>query len=195
MSHPIVDQAFQEFSEVGKIAVIVELKIRLLASKIPKIEEYAHSHRISETEAALLPYLVEQNLISEEEKNHLEASRRIRNKIFHCEFESAVDFIEKLRGKPLPPGAVTGAKISELEGENMLEKILSFAEAVQSGKTAKGTFKVDQTTTKEAGIFGWLVDALTKGVLQEGKQIATESLAVLDRVFDTLAKQDMKGSS
>lgn len=195
MSHPIVEQAFLEFSEVGRIAVVVELKIRLLASKIPKAEESALAHRISDTEATLLPYLVEQKLITEDEKNHIETSRKIRNKIFHCEFESAVDLIEKLRGKPLQSGAITGAKIDELEGENILEKILKFAEAVQTGKSAKGTFKVDQTTTKEAGIFGWLVDAMTKGMLQEGQAVAKESLNVLDRVFETLAQRDLKGPS
>jgi hypothetical protein len=29
MSHPLVEKAFQEFSEVGRIAVVIELKVRL----------------------------------------------------------------------------------------------------------------------------------------------------------------------
>jgi hypothetical protein len=115
MSHPIVEAAFEEFSEIGKRAVVVELKIRLLANKIPDIQSYAHAKHIVETENALLPYLVEQGLISEQEKKHLELSRRIRNKIFHCEFESAVKLVEELRGEPMSSGAVKGAKLDEVE--------------------------------------------------------------------------------
>lgn len=41
MSHPIVERAFNEFSEVGRISVVIELKIRLLTNKIPEIKEFA----------------------------------------------------------------------------------------------------------------------------------------------------------
>ncbi len=190
MSHPLVEAAFEEFSEIGKKAVVVELKIRLLANKIPDIQSYAHAKHVLETENALLPFLVEKGLISEPEKKHLELSRKIRNKIFHCEFESAVKLVEELRGETMPSGALTGAKLDEVEGKDILEKIMNFAGAAQSGKSIKGMFKVDQVTTKYAGIFGWLVDAYTKDLLKEGQTIATESLAVLDRVFDVLAQQD-----
>jgi hypothetical protein len=196
MSHPLVEQAFKEFAEVGRLAVIVELKTRLLANKIPEIQSYAHANRIAETEAALLPYLKEKKLISEGEKEHLEFSRKIRNKIFHCEFESAVDLIEELRGRPLASGVVTGAKLDELDGTTILDKIMGFAKTVQEKREIKGTFKVEKTTTKEAGVFGWLLEALAKGLLNEGQQVVNESLVVLDRVFDALAKQDYeRGSS
>lgn len=95
---------------------------------------------------------------------HLTRTGSLRNR----EFESAVNLIEELRGHPLPSGAVTGAKIDELEGKDILEKLVGFAEAAKKGTPAKGIFKVDQTTTKEAGIFGCLLDALTKGLLTEG---------------------------
>lgn len=191
MSYPPIERAFTEFAEVGKTAVLIELKVRLLANKIEGLQQYAYAHHISETESALLPYLVDNGFISVLEKEHLEHSRKIRNKIFHCEFESAVKLIEKLRGQPLPSGTVVGANISELPGTNILEKIMNFATAVQTGQEVEGAFKVDHTTTKKAGIFGWLIEAHSKGVLEEGQKIAQESLAVLDRVFDDLAKKDM----
>ena len=110
-SHPIVEKAFTEFSEVGRLAVIVELKLRLLTNKIEGIQEYAHVKSIAELESALLPYLVEKKLISEKEKVHLELSRKIRNKIFHCEFEAAVKHIEELRGIQTQKGALTAIKL------------------------------------------------------------------------------------
>ncbi|HPI40815.1 MAG TPA: hypothetical protein PLJ21_08410 [Pseudobdellovibrionaceae bacterium] len=193
MGYPIVDQAFGEFSEVGRIAVVVELKLRLLANKIPHLQDFALAQRIYDTESAVLPYLVGQGLISDAEKKHIESSRKIRNKIFHCEFESAVRLIEELRGNELSPGIVTAAKIDELPGDNILDKILGFANAVQSGTSTSGVFKVEKSTTQEAGIFGWLVEAMAKGVLVEGQKIANESLIVLDRVFGAMANRDIKG--
>ena len=189
-NNQITQVAFDAFSEVGKHAVIVELSMRLMANKIPELKAYAHANRISETEAALLPYLVEKNLMTEAEKSHLEFSRKIRNKIFHCEFETAVKLIEELRGKPLQKGIVTGAKIDELEGKDILEKILNFASGVQSGKAVKGSFKVEESTTVDAGIFGWLLEAHAKGALNEGISVVRESVSVLDRVFNIMAKQD-----
>lgn len=189
-SNEITKSAFNAFSEVGKHAVVVELNMRLMTNKIPELKTYAHANRISETEAALLPYLVEKGLITEIEKSHLEFSRKIRNKIFHCEFETAVRLIEELRGRPLQKGIVTGAKIDELEGNNILEKILNFANGVQVGKPVKGSFKVEESTTVEAGIFGWLLEAHAKGALNEGVNVVGESVLVLDRVFNVMAKQD-----
>ncbi len=191
MSHPIVETAFREFAEVGRLAVVVELKLRLLTNKIHEVKDYALAKSIAELESALMPFLLEKGLISEPEKRHLELSRKIRNKIFHCEFETAVALIEELRGTPTPTGIVTGARLDEISGDTILDKVFALAEAAQTGKTTKGVFKVDATTTQDAGIFGWLVNALSKGVLQEGQKAAAESIAVLDRVFDVLAAQDL----
>ena len=194
MSYPLVEAAFNEFGEVGRLAVLVELKIRLLTNKITHLQDYAFSHSLSGTEAALLPYLLENKLISEEEKSHLELSRKIRNKIFHCEFEEAVKFIEELRGEKMQSGSVIGAKIDELEGDNILEKIIGLAGAIQSGKAAKGAFKIESKTTKFAGIFGWLIEAQTKELLVESQKIASQALSIIERVFETLAKQDFENA-
>lgn len=192
MSHPIVEDAFSAFSKIGQVAVLVELKFRLLANKIPEVQNYATAKNLSETEAALLPYLLEKGLITESESNHIELSRKIRNKIFHCEFESAVRLVEELRGSSLQHGSVTGARIDDLPGSNILEKILNFATSVQTGKSIDGTFKVENESTKQAGIFGWLIEAHTKGLLIEGQSIANDSLKIIDRVFDSLAKIESK---
>lgn len=101
MSHTIVEQAFNGFSEIGKIAVVIELKLRLLSKKFPEIQSSAHAIKISETESALLPLLLENEFITIDEQKHLEQSRKIRNKIFHCEFETAVKLIEELSEKPI----------------------------------------------------------------------------------------------
>lgn len=190
MSHPVVETAFREFSEVGRLAVIVELKLRLLTNKITEVKGYALAKSIAELESALLPYLREKRLIADTEKKHLELSRKIRNKIFHCEFEAAVALIEELRGRPAPAGAVTAGKLDEMEGGSTLDKVMALAEAHHSGKPSRGVVRVDAATTKDADVFGWLLNALSKGVLREGQKVAEESISVLDRVFDTLAKQD-----
>lgn len=192
MSHPLIEEAFSAFSKIGQIAVVVELKFRLLANKIPDVQAFATAKNLNEVELALLPYLLEENLISEQEKKHIELSRKIRNKIFHCEFETAVRLVEELRGAPLQKGAVTGARIDELPGENILEKVINFATSVQTGKPISGTFKVEDEITKHAGIFGWLIEAHAKGLLNESQEIANESLRILDRIFDSLAQKEFK---
>jgi hypothetical protein len=81
-----------------------QLKMRLLAGKIPALQKYAHERQLGEIETDLLTHFA--NSLSEAEKETLRLSRQLRNKVLHSDFRAAREKLQKL-GIQTESGGVT----------------------------------------------------------------------------------------
>ena len=183
-----VQRAFDSFAEVGRLAVLQELKVRLLANKTKEIQDSAYAFKVADTEDAVLKYFTDKKMISEDESKLIVGTRRIRNKILHCEFDAAVKLIEDVSGKPLSGPSVRVIKLAEnASGEDILKSIMG--EAVEP-------IEVKNTTLKEGGLFGWLLDLVQRGGFNEAITQFKRSLEVIDRLTTETAKiaGEKKGS-
>lgn len=179
-SYPPVQIAFDLFAEVGRLAVMQELKVRLLANKTREIQDSAYAFKVSDTEDAILKYFSDKKMLTEDESKTIVATRKIRNKVLHCEFDAAVKLIEAASGKPLPGPGVKVIKIAEnATGEDILKSI--FGDAIERKD-------VKDTTLKEGGLFGWLLDLAQRGGFSAAIEQFKKSLEVIDRLTSETAK-------
>lgn len=94
--------SFEIFGEVARLAVLQELKIRLLADKTESIKDAAFEFHAFETEKKVIGLFSQLGHLEPEEAPLLSKTRAIRNKILQCEFSVAVKKIEDFIGSALP---------------------------------------------------------------------------------------------
>lgn len=180
-----IQAAFDCFAEVGQLAVLQELKIRLLADKTKAIQESAYAFTVAETEDAVVKYFYDKDMISMAESQLIKTTRKIRNKILHCEFDSAIKHIEKLVG-PLPGPSVTMVKLPEnSSGEGILNAIF---EGISKPR------KVSEVSLKEAGLFGWLLDVTQRGGFKAAIEQFQRAISVINRLINETAKLDFEAA-
>jgi hypothetical protein len=193
-SHPSIEQAFQLFAEVGKAAVLQELKVRLLASKTNEIKDSAHEYKVVKTEEAVVSHFLAKSMICDEEKDLIEKARQIRNKILHCEFDEAIKRIEELIGAALPGPSVLAVKFeNDSDGAAILRKLASSQAAKAEGPKNYVT-TVDQLIPEEAGMFGLFLNAVQKGAFNAALEIFKKSNGIIERLITETAKPSFKPS-
>jgi hypothetical protein len=135
------------------------------------------------TEDAVIRYFSDKGLLSPDECKLIESTRKIRNKILHCEFDSAIELIEVLAG-PLPGPSVTMIKLPDnTSGEEILNAVFAGVAAPQ---------KVSDATLKEAGLFGWLLDVTQRGGFKVAVEQFRKALLIIDRVIAETARLDFE---
>lgn len=95
--HP-VEIARLQFKAAAGEATGVELSMRMLADKVPELRAFAHSKKFEDIEDEIIKHFGD--LLSDEDKKTLSASRVLRNKILHCDFEAARDKLDELGLSP-----------------------------------------------------------------------------------------------
>ena len=81
----------------------VELKMRLLAGKIPALQKHAHKIVLEDIEAGLIEHFGA--ALSDEDKGTLRLCRQLRNKVLHSDFHAARDKLSELGGTARRPAA------------------------------------------------------------------------------------------
>jgi hypothetical protein len=76
-----------QFKTAAGEAAGVELSMRMLADKVPELRTFAHSRKFEDIENEIIKHFGD--TLSDEDKGTLSASRVLRNKILHCDFEAA----------------------------------------------------------------------------------------------------------
>jgi hypothetical protein len=64
----------------------LELKLRILANKVPELRVFAHDQKLQNVEHAIIQHFGA--AITEEDKQALQRCRCLRNKILHCDFRA-----------------------------------------------------------------------------------------------------------
>src|SRR5579863_749867 len=104
MSESISMMMFLEpFKTAAAEGAVVELKLRLLAGKIPALQKYAHQKHLEDIEADLAKHF--DGSLSAGDKETLRLCRQLRNKVLHSDFCAARGKLNEL-GVATPSGDV-----------------------------------------------------------------------------------------
>lgn len=170
----ITDLAIEAFADIGKLAIVQELKIRLLANLRPETSASAFAFKLSDAELSVVEFFKEKQRISDAEIELLAVARRIRNKILHCEFDDALAKIVGATGRK-PPGPPVRV-ISGLEnatGEELIQQILDFGAAKDVG----------ETTMEEGALLGWLLHMIQTGAFEDARGIFLATNNIIERLI------------
>jgi hypothetical protein len=164
----------QQYKAAAAEGALYELRLRLLADKVPELQKLAHAQRLEDVETLIVSRF--SSVLSEDEKETLRLSRQLRNKILHCDFHAARNKLKK-PGIDTPRGDVKKADVRGLSGSQMVEKIADLVASVP------GTFDYVADAKVGAGIvFGWLLEAGLAGDFNKATEVFARAAAIIDRL-------------
>ena len=135
--------------------------MRLLADKVPALQQSAYGERLEDVEELIVVHFG--SALTDEEMTLLKMCRQLRKKILHCDFGAARKKLEEL-GTNRQGGNVKTIDIRGLSGRQMIDKISDVAANVV------GTFQyVSASATGAGAVFGWLIEAGWR-VISTGRQ-------------------------
>ena len=174
----------EQYKAAAAEGAVVELKLRLLAGKIPSLHTYAHAQKLEYIETVVSQYFG--HVVSEEDKKALSLCRQLRNKVLHCDFRAARSKLEDL-GYEASGGRVKAVDVSEVSGTSLVDKIHAAVEGVE------GTFKyVAETGSTEFGsVFGWLLELGAAGDFCKAVEAFKNASAIVERLSVTSETQDV----
>jgi len=170
---PILELFLERFKAAAAEGAAVELKLRVLAGKVPGLEKYAHQKQLEDIEGELGKHFGA--ALSAEEKETLRLCRQLRNKVLHSDFYA---MREKLKELGQQPGRVGVTKI-----DFPVPTVAEFArkmEAVKAG--TEGTVITDTSSTEAGGIYGWLFEVGGAGDFERACDAFKKSQAIVDRL-------------
>jgi hypothetical protein len=147
--HP-VEIVRSQFKAAAGEAAGVELSMRMLSDKVPELRPFAHSKKFEDIEDEIIKHF--SDLLSDEDKKTLSASRVLRNKILHCDFEAARNKLDELGLSP-KRGVVRRGTISPpMSAEEIQRSIRAIAEG-HGGELVSNT-----PGRGPANLFGWMME-------------------------------------
>jgi hypothetical protein len=164
----------QQYKAAAAEGALYELYMRLLADKVPELQQSAYGERLEDVEGLIVVHF--SSALTEDEKNDLRLCRQLRNKILHCDFHAARKKLEELGANP-QPGNLRRTDISGLSGRQMAEKITSAL------ANAPGSSKYVADLGSRAGtVFGWLLEAGEAGDFAKAASSFSRGAAIVDRL-------------
>jgi hypothetical protein len=176
---PALSPAMMMFLEPFKAAAaegaVVELKLRLVAAKVPALQKYAHKKHLESIEDDLAEHFAAS--LSAEERETLRLCRQLRNKILHTDFRAARDKLNDL-GEETQSGGVRKIDIPVVSIAAISEKIA----AARAG--TEGVLVGDTSSTAEGTIYGWFLEAASGDIFRKACAAFRSAAAIADRLAD-----------
>jgi hypothetical protein len=165
----------QQFKDAAAEGAIVELRMRLLADKVPALQTLAHAEHLVDVETLIVEHFF--SALKDDEKEALRLCRQLRNKVLHCNFHAARKALNQL-GVDTERGNVKKIDIrGPTAGDELVEKINS---ATRGDKT---TFTyVADSGDKPGSVYGWLMEAGEAGDFIKAAAAFKEAAAIIDRL-------------
>lgn len=165
----------EKYKAAAAEGAIVELKLRLLADKIPALQKYAHAQNLEDIETEVAQHFG--RCVSEEDKKTLSLCRQLRNKVLHCNFRAAREKLEELGTEP-QRGGVKSVGVFGLSQASIIEKIRGAVAGVE------GTFQyvADTSSTDPGSVFGWLLELGAAGDFHKAVDAFRDASAIVDRL-------------
>lgn len=161
------------FKNAAAEGAVVELKMRLLAGKIPALRKHAHSAVLANIEDGLITYFGE--ALSDEDKKTLRLCRQLRNKVLHSDFREARGKLGEL-GTASSSGNVVKIDLPVVTVAEVAKKI----EGVRAGTEG---IRVAETQSTDAGsVYGWFLEAGMSGDFANACLAFKGAQAIVDRI-------------
>ena len=155
--------------------VIMELKLRLLADKVPALQSFVHATTLGEIETKIKNHF--DAVLMGEEKNILTSCRELRNKILHGDFGAARKALTEL-GNETPRGGVKKVDLAGLSRGEMTEKIGN----ASAGVPGSYVQVADTEATAPGSVYGWLVEMHTAGDFRQAVDAFKQAAVIVDRL-------------
>jgi len=169
--------ALEMFLEPFKIAAAegaaVELKMRLLAGKVPALQKHAHRIVLEDIESGLLEHFGV--ALSDQDIETLRLCRQLRNKVLHSDFRGARDKLSEL-GIASAPGGVVKIDLPVVTATEVAKKI----EAARAG--TEGVRTADTLSTDAGSVFGWFLEGGQSGDFAKASAALKSAAEIVDRL-------------
>jgi hypothetical protein len=173
--HPVEMLKLQYKAAAGEAAA-VELSMRMLADKVPELRPFAHSKKFEDIEDEIIKHFGD--LLIEEDKKTLSASRVLRNKILHCDFEAARNKLDELGLSP-KRGVVRRGTISQsMSVEELKQSITAVA------KGDGGELVANTPGRGHGNLFGWMLELAAGNGFVLSCDAFRRAAAIIDRLLD-----------
>jgi hypothetical protein len=164
----------RQYKEAAAGGALIELRLRLLADKIPELQKLAHDVRLEDVETLIVQHFA--TALSEDEKTTLRVCRQLRNKVLHCDFRAVRGKLEQL-GADTQRGNVKRVDIRGLSGTQMAEKI------VRVEAEDKTAFEyVADSGAGPGSVFGWLIEAGEAGDFNQATDAFARAAVIVHRL-------------
>jgi hypothetical protein len=161
------------FKAAAAEGAAVELKMRLLAGKIPALQKHAHKNVLENIETDLIEHFGA--ALSHEDKDTLRLCRQLRNKVLHSDFRAARDKLSEL-GMASAPGGVIKIDLPLVTVAEVAKKI----EAARAG--AEGILVAETASTDGGSVFGWFIEAGQSGDFAKAGTAFKSAAEIVDRL-------------
>lgn len=169
------DIFIEQYKAAAAEGAVIELKLRLLADKVPGLQKWARAKKLEDIEVEVVRYF--DGALSEEDKKTLRFCRQLRNKILHCDFNEVRHKL-KQSGRSTRSVGVRKCDVSGLSGNELVAKIHGFIAGV------KGTFEYVSDASKNSGhIFGWLLEMGAGGDFRLATGVFKEATAIVNQLI------------
>lgn len=162
----------EAFKSAAAEGAVVELKLRLVAGKIPSLKEQALEQKLQNLEDGIAEHFSQS--LSGEERESLRLCRQLRNKVLHADFHAAREKLNEM-GIQTTPGAVRMIHVPVMEQGAILDQIQRGIEGTEGSLVA-------DSTMRESGVFGWFIEAAVSGDFQKASSAFIRASAILDRL-------------
>jgi hypothetical protein len=161
------------FKAAAAEGAVVELKLRLLAGKVPALEKYAHQKKLEDIEDDLAKHFGDK--LSADEKETLRLCRQLRNKVLHSDFRAARDKLSEL-GIETQSSGVVKVDLPVATVAEVSKKFLG----VKAG--TEGVYVAQTSSTDEGSVYGWFFEAGSAGDFQKASNAFKSAGAIVDRL-------------
>lgn len=161
------------FKAAAAEGAAVELKMRLVAGKIPALQKHAHRIVLEDIETGLIEHFGA--ALSDQDKETLRLCRQLRNKILHSDFRAARDKLGEL-GVVSSPGGVVKIDLPVVTAAEVASKI----EAAKAGM--EGVRVADTLSTDMGSVFGWFLEAAQSGDFAKAAAAFKNAAEIVDRL-------------
>ena len=176
--HSVLDvEAFGQFKNAAAEGAVLEVKMRILCEKAPRIAHKAVRDKLEFVEDAIAEEFSQ--YLTKDECLLLKQCRQLRNKILHADFHKARRKLHDLGVQPRS-GDVTKVDIA---GKSPVE-VLDTLRRVAEGSTEDAILVSDTESTQEATIFGWFLELWKSGDLNESARVFVKANQIIDRLLD-----------
>lgn len=163
------------FKEAAAEGAAVELKMRLLAGKVPALRKHAHVKVLKDIELGLINHFGA--ALADEDKEKLRLCRQLRNKVLHSDFRAARNKLSELGVGSWPAGIVKieVPVVTVAEVTNKIEAAMAGSEGM----------RVAETLSTDAGsVFGWFLEAGQSGDFAEASAAFKSAAEIIERLAD-----------
>jgi hypothetical protein len=159
-----------EYKGAAGEGAIIELKMRMLADKVPKLEQYAHAKHLEDVEEQIVTLFAAD--VTDAERDSLRLCRQLRNKLLHCDFRSARTKLHEL-GAPPQRGEVRKISFGNATGKELVQRLLAGA----SDDTSAFEYVADLSTA-DGGVVGWLFELGAAGDYRQAIGVFRRTAAI-----------------